>query len=415
MIYKGHRLVWPLLQGLPAALFTSIRRPILRTTYWKTTLAMCIAWLTCMPGALLAQEQNNTRLVIEGLRCQGNATTSCRFILGYVFLASGDPVNEDEIQSATLRLSRLRNFEHVDIHLEKGSQRGKVILVVEVKEASPIAMESALGLSSVAGATSEVLAGRLSDLNLFGNGKILDLLAQTQLPVAGLMQKASSATLEYIDPQFLSASKYFFGTRLSYLDTHQSLDTGNRFDAHVFDASVSFGHRFGAFSYVTAGYDYRFVSNVACSFRPGDGRPQTDRSRGSLQVGYGWSSDDPYFPTHGSQFQLTTGKSESGCQGFSLFFLKTWAVTDKGYVSVGLQQSNATVSYAQDFTASLGSLSLRRARWYVGPGVWSLGYTNQGNRDWEAGVRAGVRVEAPALGIVDLFAFGYTNWHRTRP
>ena len=409
-------MVWPLLEGRLATLFGRIWYPILRTTYWKTALAACIAMLACTPERLLAQEKNNSQLIIEDFRCQGNETTSCRFILGYVYLRAGDTVDEDEIQSATLRLSRLRNFEHVDIHLEKGSQRGRVILVVEVKEASSIAVQSAIGISSVAGGTSEVLAGRLANVNLLGEGKILDLLAQTQVPVAGLPQKGTSAKLEFVDPQLLGASKYFFGTSLSYLDSHQSLNSGNRFDAHVIDANVSLGHRFGAFSYVTAGYDYRFVSNVICTYQQGGFRAQTDTARGRLLVSYGWSSLDPYFPTHGSQLEVTAGKNANGCQTLSLSFLKTWTLSDKGYFSVGVQQASASVTYARYFTAGLGSLSVRRARWYVQPGVWALGYSTQGQRDWEAGMRAGVRVDTPGLGIVDLFAFGVTGWHRgTRP
>jgi outer membrane protein assembly factor BamA len=413
MIYRGHRLVWPLLQGSFATLFITVQHSILRASYWKPTLAACITLIACMPVRGIAHEHRKTGLTIETLRCEGNETTPCHFILGYLYLVAGDPVDEDEIQSATLRLSRLRNFKQVDIHLEKGSQRGKVILVVAVKEARAIATQSALGVASVGGGTSTVLTGRITNVNLFGKGKILDLLAQTQVPLAGPTQQATSARLEYVDPQLLGAGKDFFGASLSYLDSHQRLNNGVGFDAHVLDASVSLGHRFGMFSYVTASYDYRFVSNVICHFGPGDGPPQTDRSRGRVLVTYGWSSDDPYFPTHGSQLQVTAGKSANGCEHLSLHFLKTWAVADQGYLSVGVQQLSVAVTYAHDFTASLGSPSAQRARWYVQPGVWYLGYSTQGERDWEAGMRAGVRIETSGLGIVDFFVFGVTDWHRS--
>ena len=405
-------MVWLLLGKGSRRPYPPPPNTILRTNFWKTTLAACFALLAYTPAPLLAVGRGNTRLIIEGLRCQGNVTTSCRFILGYVYLTAGDAVDEDEIQSATLRLSQLRNFEHVGIHLEKGSQRGKVILVVEVHEARQLVTQSVLGFVSLGGGDSEVLSGRLTDLNLFGKGKILDLLAQTQIPLAGLTQQATSVELQYFDPQLLGASKYFLDAGLVYLDSHQRLDNGARFDTHVLDASLSVGHRFGAFSSVTAGYDYRFVSNSVCS-QQADGNPLTSTSRrGSLGVGYGWRSDDPYFPIHGSAFQVTVGKRADGCNNFSFFFLKTWAVADQGYLSFGIQQSSVAVTYAHDFTASLSSLSLRRARWYVEPGVWSLGYSTNGRRDWEAGIRAGVRVDAPGLGIVELFAFGVRDRHR---
>src|SRR5690349_16071961 len=95
---------------------TPVQHQILRSSHWKKALAVAITLLACLPAWVLAQERNNTRLVIEAFRCQGNETTSCRVILGYVYLAVGDAVNEDEIQNATLRLSQLRTFEHIAIH-----------------------------------------------------------------------------------------------------------------------------------------------------------------------------------------------------------------------------------------------------------------------------------------------------------
>src|SRR5262245_41193063 len=108
-----------------------------RLTLWFLLL---LGSLTTATG--FAQETttdtDNSPIVVEDLECRGNASTSCTFILGQVYLAEGDIVDEDEIRNAELRLLWLRNFQSVSIHLEKGSARGKARVVVEVVEASPV-------------------------------------------------------------------------------------------------------------------------------------------------------------------------------------------------------------------------------------------------------------------------------------
>src|SRR5689334_16907522 len=87
-------------------------------------------------------------LIVESLECRGNVTTSCRFILGQLYLAEGDRLDEEEIQNAKLRLLWLRNFSAVSIYLEKGSERGRARVVVEVVEASAVNKELTYGFFS---------------------------------------------------------------------------------------------------------------------------------------------------------------------------------------------------------------------------------------------------------------------------
>src|SRR5262245_59259233 len=122
------------------------------------------------PRDAVAEEQP---LTVEAVQCRGNATTSCDFILGQLYLSVGDKVNEEEIENAKLRLSFLRNFSSVSIFLERGSERGKAIVVVEVIEANPITYEGFLGFDKYLTSRYQVVSGSVTDYNLFGRGKIL--------------------------------------------------------------------------------------------------------------------------------------------------------------------------------------------------------------------------------------------------
>ena len=62
----------------------------------------------------------------------------------------------------------------MDIYLEKGSEKGRVVVVIEVAEADSFTMALVLGTSFRRDTDIQTLAARFSDHNLFGAGKILD-------------------------------------------------------------------------------------------------------------------------------------------------------------------------------------------------------------------------------------------------
>ena len=118
---------------------------------------------TLLPLFCLAESSEEPRLIVEDVSCKGNTTTSCQFIIGHLHLALGDRLNEEEIQSARLRLSSLPNFISVDIHLEKGSEKGKVLVVVEVVEADRVENEFTMGTSKRLSSLSQIIEGRVAD------------------------------------------------------------------------------------------------------------------------------------------------------------------------------------------------------------------------------------------------------------
>ena len=73
----------------------------------------------------------------------------------------------------------------VRIYLEKGAQRGAVIVVIDVTENSPIAMEWIAGGSFRLEGERTLTGGRIAHQNLFGEGKFADLTAVAVVPFGG--------------------------------------------------------------------------------------------------------------------------------------------------------------------------------------------------------------------------------------
>ncbi len=89
-----------------------------------TSLVLLVAHaLTATPVA--AQSTGDAPLVIEELECRGNTSTSCAYILSYLYLSAGSDVDEEEIRNARFRLSALPNFSSVRIFLEKARRAAK--------------------------------------------------------------------------------------------------------------------------------------------------------------------------------------------------------------------------------------------------------------------------------------------------
>ena len=276
----------------------------MRTAVWLLVLTA----LGALSQARAAEEQP---LTVEALQCRGNASTSCSFILGQLYLNVGDRVDEEEIGNAKLRLSFLRNFNAVSIYLERGSARGKAVVVVEVSEASPITTESTLALAALSSTLTQFTAARISDYNLFGRGKILDLSASYRWSLNDdPVKRAETARLQYIDPHLFDSKRNFLVVGSSYLDLHNEYKSGLLVDRDLFGIDVQYGRRLWDFSYATIGYQYRPVSRFFASMpRPEGVEISTEAHKAVVLASYGWNSvDDPYFPTRG----MLAKKRETG-------------------------------------------------------------------------------------------------------
>lgn len=373
--------------------------------------------------ANVAQAAEEPQLRVERVECRGNRSTSCDFIRSHLNLAAGMPLSEAEIRVAQLRLSSLRNFEAVDVRLERGSERNAVIVVIEVEEASPITIESLGGLSSRLDATRSVFAGRLAHQNLFGAGKIVDFAAVAITPLAGdAYEEQYAVHLRYADPNLFGSKRYFGIARASWVNAQHRDIYGNFSDFEGAELDLRVGRRFGDFSYLTLGATFRpNVSWITGEWHsnPGDFDITVRDEDYGLNIVYGRNSeDDLYFPTQGYSFHIGAGwdfGSGSPANRAHIQFRKTWRL-DQSFISIELGGAPSpeyrvsfdegqllSISYARSLQASD---SLKRARWYIEPGVGAEGFTPQGERIYEVGIKAGVRLDTTAFGIVDLYLMG---------
>jgi outer membrane protein assembly factor BamA len=397
----------------------------LRQLKGPTMKVLAVVLLTALaPLPCAAQAAHEPPLIVEDLRCRGNAATSCDFILGHVYVSPGDALDETELQNAKLRLATLRLFNSVDIYLEKGSDRGRAIVVVEVAEAEPVVGESLLGASSRLDAFRLVLAGRLTHQNLFGRGKTADVSVVTVQPINGPSHEDYSATIRYADPHLFGSKRYFAIASASYLDASSEDSYGNFGEAEVLRFGVTLGRRLWDFSYFTFGYGYRPLLDAHSGHWQSDGTFELneDKNRHVVDFIYGWySEDDLYFPTRGSSFHIGGGwnfGSDDEDNEFHLQFRKTWRLGD-AHLSLKIG-GDPNPEYRNSFNESqLLALTyarpvdrgdfVKRGRWYIEPGFNWAGFRPGGKEIQELGLKIGVRLETDALGLVDLYVIGTTD------
>jgi outer membrane protein assembly factor BamA len=360
-------------------------------------------------------------LVVEDVQCRGNTLTACEFIAGHVYLGAGDRLDEEELQNARLRLAAQRNFESIDIRLEKGSARGRVVVVIEVKEANPLEAEWLAGISRRLEFTRQVLAGRLTHHNLFGAGKFGSATAIGVIPIDGPEQHEFGASLLYADPHLFGSKRYFAVASVRYLDSSVEDRYGSFGEAELLRLGANVGRRLWDFSYVWVGYGYRPKLDVRSGRWQSDGTFELDEDENphAVDVIYGWNSeDDLFFPTRGSSFHIGFGwnfGSDDPGNEFHFQFRKTWA-TESGSLwtlKIGGEPSSEyrtsfgenqllSFSYARPFAHP----DVRRGRWYVEPGYSERGFAPSGDRIVEIGLKVGVRLETRAFGLVDLYLIG---------
>jgi outer membrane protein assembly factor BamA len=363
---------------------------------------------------------------VEGIECNGNVATSCEAIRMQAGITVGKPLDEIQVDNARLRLATLPNFRNVQIHLVKGSHRHWVIVVIDVTEANSITSAFAVGtLAQVGsqGAAVETLAARLTNHDLFGSGKTLDLSVVLANPVEGGGGQEYAARLQYLDPTLFDSRKYFFTAGAFYTQAALRFSSPSGLLAGVGSYSnsgagvdFSIGMHLDTYSYVTFGY--RYLQNTARNdqYLVSDGVIQTfNSSPGNVllfTVGRN-SEDDPSFPTHGWLLHAYDGWGPSLSNFAGVVIRGTWRAGEDAYWTFQARPFDdfrslfdddlgISIVYSRNLFPSAQPGAIRRARWYVGPGVTNLGSTF-GIHDYEVGLKAGVRFETKYLGTVNLY------------
>ena len=126
------------------------------------------------------QISSQVRYVLEGIVVIFNKRTKAQTVLKFIPLKQGDFLDPEspELVATEWRLMGTGWFDNVDIHLERGAERGYVVLVVEVKERNTVVIEQLVaGLSQGLGTTTDRgrtlfpwLGFKITETNLAGLG-----------------------------------------------------------------------------------------------------------------------------------------------------------------------------------------------------------------------------------------------------
>jgi hypothetical protein len=110
------------------------------------------------------------RYVIERIAVRGNRKTEPSLILGEIGLRAGDTVtaSDPRVVAARFRLLSLGYFLDARLSVTRGSQRGAVVLVVEVEERGTIVINELFPSTSTA--TAFWGGADVSDINFLGRG-----------------------------------------------------------------------------------------------------------------------------------------------------------------------------------------------------------------------------------------------------
>jgi len=303
----------------------------------------------------------------------------------------------------------------VQIYLDKGSAKGRALVVIEVVEADRVENEFSAGTSSRLSSVYQTFEARVAERNAFGSDSTVNLDVEGIVPIDGPTHHGIYSRLQFVDPTLLDSNKYFLISGISYQNTLVSYpyDAFDKTDQLGIDLSV--GRRLFDYSYVTAGYLERLISRSVSQSGGSGGVFSTDRDPNNNRgwsLGYGWNSeDDSYFPTRGSRLNASAGLSWA-----SVRYRKTWSVSPEStwYLQVGGTpgtQYRASLNDSQDFSVGYQRMigasdrfgGINRGRWYVEPGFSYYGDLAYGKQVGEWGLKVGVRLDTKVFGVVDLY------------
>ncbi len=259
------------------------------------------------------EESTSSSLIIENIICHGNKKTSCEFIKKNFLQEIGEVLDSNEVTDARLRLGSLLRFKHVRVQLDKGSEKGKIVVAFIVKEAGQYQLGIDLSYLRYhdTGKWPQHIDGylqlptvTLTDLNVFGSGKIVSL------ELRGVRTRSRSSkeydedrtgteyTVNYFDQNLFGSKNYY----LNFLSSVKSYGFDEFRDPLVEEED-----------FVTLSddeYTNRTETRFEFGRRLDDGAyfeiaAYTDEDYYGFS--YGWNTeDDAVFPTRGSQFKISS-------------------------------------------------------------------------------------------------------------
>lgn len=395
----------------------------------STFIALTLLIWGAVIHATTTVEEN--KFIIEGISCEGNKKTSCSFIKQTMRLQTGKEVKESLVENAKIRLQLLSLFKEVNFSLEKGSERGRVNLLVSVIEDSSFYTSTSLHFQNISGdrynldlskKRGNYFGGTASytvgDRNLFGLGKRLSLTYLTNIYeyqakkytsgeldyVLNEVAKRHRLSLKYTDPNLFGSRRFFLDSfvRGGYWDF-----TGT--DYTEYRGGINFGYRFSSFHYLTLGTEYYKGEYKNTALEADEGLIHT--------LGYGYNSqDDLYFPTKGVNLDLKFrrytysssffDRRDSDNANFNWNYISP--IGKNTYLSLFVENNEATDDELQNFkNRGFGfelSAQTRRnrndkefsdLRFYLSPSV--VRYSGFFGKGYEIG--AGLKFRSKSFGI----------------
>jgi outer membrane protein assembly factor BamA len=273
------------------------------------------------------------RYTLEAIQVRGNTRTERRVVLRYVPFKPGDvfDVDDTEVELSRYRLLGTGFFRAVEFSLKKGSQRGLVVLVIDVTERNTIVI-------------NDISMGLAADLQTDGSGERLSgyagldvaetNLAGTGITLGGAIAVASeqlALRVRFLDPAFVGG-KWMVGGSLLYNDAkdyfgNADVRWSNPDEDRLYDSAVVNYTRFGGSlgigrdlsvstqlwlhyrletlnaSYPLGASHLRGFDREPIDFDIIRGRSVLSTLRGTLQID---TRDHPFLPTRGSFSTITS-------------------------------------------------------------------------------------------------------------
>jgi len=239
-------------------------------------------------------------LLIESIVCYGNERTSCEQIQEALSVNVGETLNHASIKESKMRLALIGEFEDVEIRLSKGSERGKVVVTISVKEIFPWSFNLSGTIVQPQAHPLGLVDVSATHLNLTGENDPLQFHARTNW---GYVLSDSTSNLSR-SHNILFRTDYT-RPKLGWdpLFAQIGLNAGRGQGPPYSEAQEG---RIGFSADATLGVVILDVSKLAVSFSsPIGGYTLIDRERATFGISLlRDSQDDPNFPTEGSVFQI---------------------------------------------------------------------------------------------------------------
>lgn len=170
---------------------------------------------------------------IERIDIMGNEKTQDRVIRRELSLFEGDKYSSSLMRLSEQSVQRLGYFERVEFDTKPGSQKGKMVLTIKVKEQGTGNIQAGAGYGT--GGEGLVLRGQISNPNLFGRG-------QTLSASINWSNYRRMFDVAFVEPYMT----YLFDNQLSFAFTAYNRDVFlGEFSRKATGGDVTFGYPLG--------------------------------------------------------------------------------------------------------------------------------------------------------------------------